>query len=92
MKPPRSRIPRRELLTLLTYLEAGSHKDAAYQLAVSESTCRQRVSSLIRRLGAANAAQAAWWLRTDLEHEATIASGFRNRGSEAPGASVGRSE
>lgn len=65
----RANIPRRELLTLLVYLEAGSHKDAAYRLAVSESACRQRVSSLLTRLGATNAAQAAWWLRRDLERE-----------------------
>jgi DNA-binding NarL/FixJ family response regulator len=63
-------IPRRELITLLTYLEAGSHKAAAHRLAISESTCRQRVSSLMGRVGARNAAQAVWRLRQELEAEA----------------------
>ena len=62
--------PRRELVTLLVYLDAGSHKAAAHRLGISESTCRQRVSQLIRRVGARNAAQAVWRLRQDLETEA----------------------
>lgn len=66
MKPARSRIPRRELLTLLTYLEAGSHKGAADRLAIAESTCRQRMSSLIRRVGVTNAAQATYVLHAEL--------------------------
>lgn len=62
-------IPRRELLTLLAYVQAGSHKAAAYRLGISESTSRQRVSALIRRVGVTNAAQAVWALRADLEGE-----------------------
>ncbi len=63
-------IPRRELVSLLAYLGAGSHKAAAHRLGISESTSRQRVSQLIRRVGAGNAAQAVWRLRHDLEGEA----------------------
>ena len=62
-------IPRRELVTLLAYLETGSHKAAAHRLGISESTARQRVSQLLRRLGACNAAQAVWELRGQLEAE-----------------------
>jgi DNA-binding NarL/FixJ family response regulator len=64
--------PRRELVTLLAYLDAGSHKAAAHRLGISESTSRQRVSQLIRRVGAGNAAQAVWRLRHDLEAEAQV--------------------
>jgi hypothetical protein len=63
------RIPRRELVTLLAYLETGSHKAAAHSLGISESSSRQRVSALIRRAGACNAAQVAWRLRSELEVE-----------------------
>ncbi len=65
-------IPRRELVTLLAYVEMGSHKSAARRLGISESTCRQRVSQLVRRVHARNAAQAAWLLREDLETEAGL--------------------
>lgn len=64
-----TRIPRRELLTLVAYVEAGSHKAAAHRLGIAESTCRQRVSLLMTRVGARNAAQAAWRLRRELEAE-----------------------
>jgi len=66
-------LPRRELVTLLTYLDAGSHKAAARRLGISESTCRQRVSQLIRRVGARNAGQAVWRLRQHLEAEGPAA-------------------
>ncbi len=62
-------VVRRELLTLLAYLESGSHKEAARMMAIAESTCRQRVSRLLARVGASNAAQATWWLRRELEAE-----------------------
>ncbi len=65
--------PRRELVSLLAYVEMGSHKAAAHRLGISESTSRQRVSQLIRRVGATNAAQAVWRLRQDLEGEARVA-------------------
>ena len=65
-------IPRRELVSLLAYVEMGSHKAAAYRLGISESTSRQRVSQLIRSVGARNAAQAVWRLRQDLEAEARV--------------------
>ena len=68
--PTRVMVPARELLTLLVYIEAGSHKNAAYRLRISESTCRQRVSQLMGRVGATNAAQAVWLLRHELEDEA----------------------
>lgn len=64
-----SLIQRRELLTLLAYAETGSHKAAAHRLGVSESTSRQRISRLAGRIGAANAAQAVWRLRRELEAE-----------------------
>ena len=57
------------MVTLLAYLEAGSHKAAAHRLGISESTSRQRVSQLIRRVGATNAGQTAWLLRAELEAE-----------------------
>ncbi len=68
----RATPPRRELVTLLAYLDAGSHKAAAHRLGISESTCRQRVSQLIRRVGAGNVAQAVWALRHDLEGEGQV--------------------
>lgn len=61
--------PRRELVTLLAYLDTGSHKAAAYRLGISESTSRQRVSQLMRRVGATNAAQAVRRLRQHLQAE-----------------------
>jgi DNA-binding NarL/FixJ family response regulator len=60
---------RRLMLTLRAYIETGSHKAAAYRLGISESTSRQRVSLLLRRLGVRNATQAAWVLRDQLEAE-----------------------
>ena len=68
-------IPRRELLTLLAYVHAGSHKAAAHQLGIAESTCRQRMSSLLARIGAGNVAQAVWLLRHELEVEVDLADG-----------------
>ncbi len=65
--------PRRELVTLLAYVDAGSHKEAAHRLGISESTSRQRVSQLMKRVGASNAAQAVWRLRQDLEAEGSTA-------------------
>lgn len=62
-------VPRRELLTLLAYVETGSHKAAAHRLAISVSTSRQRVSALLARIGARNAAEAVWKLRSELEAE-----------------------
>ncbi len=63
-------IPRSELVTLFAYLETGSHKAAAHRLGISPSTSRQRVSRVIRAVGARNAAQAVWRLRAELEAEA----------------------
>jgi DNA-binding NarL/FixJ family response regulator len=62
-------VPRRELITLLAYVQTGSHKAAAHRLAISASTSRQRVSSLLRRIGAHTAAQAAYRLCRELEAE-----------------------
>ena len=69
LTPKRSGIPRRELLTLLAYLEAGSHKAAAHRLGVSEATSRQRISLLLKRVGARNTTQAVWALRHELQTE-----------------------
>jgi Bacterial regulatory helix-turn-helix protein, lysR family. len=68
-------IRRRDLQTLLAYGQTGSHKAAAHRLAISESTSRQRVSTLCRRLGAGNAAQAVWLLRALLEEEEELLAG-----------------
>ncbi len=72
MPPDPRAIPRRELVTLLAYVEMGSHSAAAHRLGISVSTSRQRVSQLIKRVGAGNAAQAAWQLRRKLEAEAAV--------------------
>jgi len=72
MAPDPRAIPRRELVSLLAYVEMGSHSTAAHRLGISESTSRQRVSQLIRRVGVTNAAQAVWRLRQDLEAEACV--------------------
>jgi DNA-binding NarL/FixJ family response regulator len=69
MPPDARAIPRRELVTLLAYVATGSHSAAAHHLGISVSTSRQRVSQLIRRVDATNAAQAVWRLRHDLEAE-----------------------
>ncbi len=73
MAPDPRAIPRRELVTLLAYAEAGSHKAAAHRLGISESTSRQRVSQLLRRVGARNAAQAIWRLGDDLAADGFVA-------------------
>ena len=54
--------------------EAGlaATKSAAHRLGISESTSRQRVSALMRRVGAGNAAQAVWALRRELEAETRL--------------------
>ena len=43
-------IPERELVTLLAYLETGSHKAAAQRLGITEGTSRQRVMRLLARV------------------------------------------
>ena len=48
---PRDVIPRRELVTLVVYVQTGSHKAAAHRVGISESTSRQRVSQLLGRVG-----------------------------------------
>lgn len=63
------KVPRRELVTLLAYVDTGSHKAAAHRLGISPSTSRQRVSLLLGRLGVRNVAQAVWVLRRHLEAE-----------------------
>jgi DNA-binding NarL/FixJ family response regulator len=68
-------IRRRELQTLLAYAQTGSHKAAAHRLAITESTSRQRVSALCRRLDAGNATQAVWLLRALLEEEEELLTG-----------------
>ncbi len=63
----RHELPRRELVSLLAYVETGSHKGAAHRLGISESTSRHRLSQLMARIGARNAGQAAWRLRMQLD-------------------------
>jgi DNA-binding NarL/FixJ family response regulator len=62
-------IPRRELVVLRAYVAHGSHKAAAHSLGIAESTSRQRMSSLLRRLGVRTTAQAVFALRRPLERE-----------------------
>ena len=59
-------IARREIVTLLAYVETGSHKAAAHRLGISVSTSRQRISELCSRLRVTNAAQAVWRLHDEL--------------------------
>lgn len=69
---PTQPIPRRELVTLLAYVETGSYKATARRLGIAQSTARQRVSKLLRRLKVRNVTQAVWTLRRDLENEKRI--------------------
>lgn len=62
-------IPRRELVTLLAYVETGSHSAAAHRLGISQATSRHRISLLFTRVGGLNAAQAVWLLRDELDGE-----------------------
>ena len=59
---PKQRPTRRQLEVLRAYIRAGSITAAAYELGISETTARQHLSSLYRRTGCLNAAQAAYWL------------------------------
>lgn len=65
----RGPVPRREFVVLKAYIEHGSHKAAAHALGIAESTSRQRMSGLHRRIGARTMAQAVWLLRHQLEQE-----------------------
>jgi hypothetical protein len=56
------RPTRRQLEVLRAYITAGSIAAAAYDLGISETTARQHLSGLYRRLGCLNAAQAAYHL------------------------------
>jgi DNA-binding NarL/FixJ family response regulator len=47
---------------LRAYITAGSFADAAYELGISETTVRQHLSGLYRRVGYQNAVQAAFLL------------------------------
>lgn len=63
----RERPTRRQLEVLHAYIATGSIKAAAIDLDITESTVRQHLSSLYRRTGCINAAQAAFRLgRGDL--------------------------
>jgi DNA-binding NarL/FixJ family response regulator len=62
-------IPRRLIVTLEAYVAGGSHKAGAYRLGISESTSRQRVSELMRLIGARTAAEAVWLLQKELRCE-----------------------
>ncbi len=56
------RPTRRPLEVLRAYVAAGSIAAAAYELGISETTARQHLSGLYRRMGCLNAAQAAYRL------------------------------
>ena len=58
----RLRPTRRQLEVLRAYISSGSIAGAAHELDIAESTARQHLSGLYRRMGCVNAAQAAYWL------------------------------
>lgn len=62
MADVRQRPTRRQLETLIAYIEVGSIAAAAYELGISTTTARQHLSGLYRRTGCLNAAQAAYQL------------------------------
>ena len=72
-------IPRRLLVTLRAYVREGSHKAGAYSLGISESTSRQRMSELMRLIGARTAAEAVWLLRQELGDRKTGQGTSRRR-------------
>ncbi len=58
----KQRPTRRQLEVLRVYIRTGSVAAAACELGISETTVRQHLSGLYRRIGCLNAAQAAYWL------------------------------
>lgn len=62
MADVRQRPTRRQLETLVVYIEVGSIVAAAHELGIAETTVRQHLSGLYRRTGCLNAAQAAYRL------------------------------
>jgi DNA-binding NarL/FixJ family response regulator len=60
--PPRERATRRQIEVLRAYIARGSIKLAAHELGISESTARQHLVGLYRRVGCQNAVQAAYLL------------------------------
>jgi predicted ArsR family transcriptional regulator len=68
------------LVNLRAYIRAGSVAAAAYELGISETTVRQHLSGLYRRMGCVNAAQAAYWLGTrQLDSDAAPRAASRGR-------------
>jgi DNA-binding NarL/FixJ family response regulator len=51
---------RRQVEIIRAYVGAGSIKLAAHRLGISESTARQHLAGLYRRVGCQNAVQAAY--------------------------------
>ena len=62
MADVRLRPTRRQLQGLWAYIAGGSITGAAHERDIAESTARQHLSALDRRLGCANGAQAAYLL------------------------------
>jgi DNA-binding CsgD family transcriptional regulator len=58
----RQRPTRRQVEIFRAYITAGSVASAAQELGITETTVRQHLSGLYRRIGVANAAQAAYLL------------------------------
>lgn len=58
----RRRPTRRQVDVLRAYVAAGSIAAAAHQLGITETTARQHLSGLYRRIGSVNGVQAAYWL------------------------------
>lgn len=67
--PAGPRVPRREFAVLKAHLLHGSHKAGAHSLGIAETTSRQRMSALQRRLGVRTIGQAVFVMRRELERE-----------------------
>ena len=81
----KQRPTRRQLEVLRAYIRAGSVAAAAYELGIGETTIRQHLSGLYRRIGCLNAAQAAFRLgRGELDGSAARVSEATSTGSVAP--------
>ena len=59
---PGRRPTRRQVEVLRAYIAAGSIAGVANKLEIGETTARQHLSSLYRRTGCVNVAQAAYLL------------------------------
>lgn len=59
-----------QLMSLVAYLHAGSHKGAAAELGITVYAQRLRVSRLMREHRARTIAECVWRMRRDIENKA----------------------